>query len=210
MAVENFGYKNAWLALRAATEDVVRVVVADAIRAEWGEGIQVAYEWPNNSYGERVFISPPLDGWVLCVGTALHVFSDSHPLRFGGLVRQLATTLDTEVQYFSTHRVSEVHAWARATPAGLARAFSYADGETVTEVGLRTEAEAEVGEFPSEDDVMRVARAWSIDPSALESRFPDAPPGMLGRLIIPLPTPSDSDESTSSSPLPRRPWWKVW
>jgi hypothetical protein len=49
----------------------------------------------------------------------------SAPFRGGSRAADLARRLKTEVQYFSTHRIVEAHAWGRAHPEGLGRAYVF-------------------------------------------------------------------------------------
>jgi hypothetical protein len=94
----------------------------------------------------------------------------------------LSAALHTEVQYFATHRVTELHRWQRAVDGALVRAFGYVGqtGEVTSWRGEPDPAEREAG-LPAvldpdttvlvgENDVLRVAGAWSIDPSTLSGR----------------------------------------
>src|SRR5512136_620999 len=139
MKAESFGYKNAWI----AAKDVRPEAVAQALslrnvrEADWETGIRAAYEYPFTS---AVFVSPPIDGWVLCVGLPLFAPVDARPPIFGLCTAEWAAQLQTEVQYFCTHRVVEAHAWARARPTGLERAYVFVgeSGEKVLDVGAQT------------------------------------------------------------------------
>ncbi|GAA4589223.1 hypothetical protein GCM10023107_12100 [Actinoplanes octamycinicus] len=96
----------------------------------------------------------------------------------------LSTALDTEVQYFATHRVTELHRWQRAVKGDLVRAFGYVGqtGEVTSWFGEPGPAEREAGlpgtlddestVLVAERDVFRVAGAWSIDPTTLTGPAP--------------------------------------
>jgi len=123
-------------------------------------------------------VTPPLAGaggpWVLVAGRwlLLHAYPT---LDLGAL----SATLDTEVQLFATYRVSETHHWARAAGGDVLRDFEFAE-EVVTWQGEPDDAELATG-LParldddmdilvSEQDVMAVAGAWSVDPTSIDGR----------------------------------------
>ncbi|MCW2640098.1 MAG: hypothetical protein JWP76_2404 [Dactylosporangium sp.] len=185
-----FGPKQAWLAVREGEETAVCAALGlrDLGTASWRSGIDLAY-----LTDDRLVLTPPLPGvsdarWLLVTGRWL--------LRAALAVdvAELSATLGTEVQFFATYRVSELHRWQRAVDGVLLRAFEFV-GETgeVTEWrGEPDEAEAAIG-LPavlddeadilvSEDDVMRLARAWSVDPTALNGR---PAPGPLRAAAVP-------------------------
>ncbi len=139
-----------------------------------------------------MFVCPPVDGWTLAVGNDLLL---DHPID----IATLSTTLRTEAQQFSSHRVVDAYSWSMARNGVLVRAFEYVgeQGEIVRSVGALTPAEhaspaaeflslpegpdeSEVETWPDEGTVLGIAAAWSIDPSALAG--PDDRKGRLGRL----------------------------
>ncbi|MFC7245633.1 hypothetical protein ACFQO7_24430 [Catellatospora aurea] len=172
----SFGYKCCWLAVRssdsAEVADAVRL--ADERTVDWGAGVHAAYA------GE-VFVSPPTREWVFVV---------SAMLPFDGLsVAALSAQLATEVQYFGTHRISDCHEWAYANGGSLVRRMVCDGSSGVFEQrGTPTQVEIELG-IPamnldywqvSEDDVMQVAAAWSLDPTTLHLVESSAPTGVRG------------------------------
>ncbi len=138
-------------------------------------------------------VTPPLPGadgvpWLLVVGRWLM----SGPSTVD--VAELSELLDTEVQYFVTHRMVELHRWQRARDGELLRAFGYLgeSGEVTDWRGVPDEAERAAG-LPAfldddtdvlvgEEDVMRVAAAWSLSPVALDGL---ASPGPLRAAAAP-------------------------
>lgn len=200
-----FGYKCGWLAIRssAPNEVTARLGIRDVRQAPWRDGIEAAYE---RSDDRIVYVTPPIDGWVLVVGTSL--FSAVGEMRedgarFPDYVAALSGSLATVVQYFATHRVSEAHAWILAERGKLVRAYGVGDNEVEFDKGEHTAAENELGinfdlhaegpRFSKENPqpfrewmshqvdekmVMRVASRWSIDPQTLEQRR--LPQGWLG------------------------------
>lgn len=172
-----------------------------------------------------MFVTPPVDGWTLAVGFVLGEAADRRPPTFGALSVELANALDCEVQYFATHRVVDAHAWARATPTGLLRAYSFPgeSGEKLLDEGpATTEQELGLSFFdpssplanedsywerrdlvhPREHHVMAIAARWSVDPSTLGERNLEVPDGILGEY-------GDAVVAIDPSP-PSRPWWKFW
>ncbi|MFI1992632.1 hypothetical protein [Actinoplanes sp. NPDC020271] len=174
-----FGGKQAWLAVAGASPEAVLAALGlrDLGTVGWRDGLDVAH-----LNDDRVAVTPPLPGardtsWVLAPGRLL--------MTPGPDVVALSATLGTEVQYFATHRVTELHRWQRAVKGDLVRAFGYVGqtGEVTSWFGEPGPAEREAG-LPgdydpeestilvSERDVFRVAAAWSIDPTTLTGPAP--------------------------------------
>src|SRR5262245_55466510 len=177
-----FGYKQAWLAVR----DGEPAAVAQALglreigTAPWRTGIDMSY-----LTDDRLAMTPPLRGardsrWLLVTGQWLLLHGDQVD------VVRLSAALDTEVQRFATHRVAEAHEWLRAEAGALVRAFGYVGerGEVTRWQGEPEPVELELG-LPAdlgstqldecdvivdEGDVMRVAAAWSVDPTGLDGQ----------------------------------------
>jgi len=173
-----FGPKQAWLAIRDGRPEAVVAALGlrDLGPVPWRNGIDLAY-----LTDDRLVLTPPLPGagdatWLLVTGRWL--------LRADAKVdvAMLSATLATEVQLFVTYRVSEIHRWERAVDGAPVRAFGYR-GETgevttwwgdpdVTEtaIGLPATPDGDTDILVGEDDVMRLAGAWSVDPTALDGR----------------------------------------
>ena len=177
-----FGGKQAWLAVLSQSS----VAVLDALglrdlgTVRWRDGLDVAH-----LTDDRVAITPPLCGaretrWVLAVGRRFL----ASPVDIVDLSARLAT----EVQFFATHRVTELHRWQRAVNGELIRSFGYVGqtGEVTSwhgdpdpaerAAGLPAKLDLETTVLVSERDVLRVADAWSIDPTTLTGR---PAPGLL-------------------------------
>ena len=181
-----FGPKQAWLAVREGTAEPVAHALGlrDLGPVPWRSGVDLAY-----LTDDRLVLTPPLPGaggarWLLVAGRWLLLQAD-RPVD----VAVLSATLRTEVQFFATYRVGELHRWARARDGRLVRSFGFRgeDGEVTdwqgepdaveTAMGLPVEGPAPdgAGDVPpeilvSEHDVMRLAGAWSVDPTSLDSR----------------------------------------
>jgi hypothetical protein len=177
-AMIGFGGKQAWLAVRDG--DPGQVLAALGLRdlgeVPWRDGVDLAY-----LTDDRVAVTPALPGvagssWVLAVGRWL--LRPSTVVDVTGLSKEL----DTEVQFFATHRVTELHRWQRAVAGEPVRLFGYVGqtGEVTSWMGEPDEAELAAGLPPkleedttvlvSEPDVFKVAAAWSLDPTTLDGR----------------------------------------
>jgi hypothetical protein len=177
-AMVGFGGKQAWLAIRDASPDAVLAALGlrDLGDVPWRTGIDLVH-----LTDDRVAATPLLTGardtrWCLAVGRHL-LLPDAHVD-----VIALSAELKTEVQFFATHRVTELHRWQRAADGELIRAFGYVGqtGDVTSWAGEPDPAEREAGlpgQFDdettvlvSERDVLAVAGAWSIDPTTLTGR----------------------------------------
>jgi hypothetical protein len=173
-----FGQKQAWLAIREG--DVAALTGALSLRdlgtVSWREGIDLAY-----LTDDRLVLTPPLPGardarWLLATGRWL-----LRPTTVVDVV-ELSATLGTEVQLFATYRVAELHRWARAVDGVAVRAFGFLGeiGEVTEWRGDPDDVEHAIGLPPAldgkpdilvyEHDVMRLAAAWSVDPTTLDAR----------------------------------------
>ncbi len=87
-----------------------------------------------------------------------------------------------EAQFFASHRVVEMNIWARAVQGEVVRSYCYLgeSGEVYRNLGEPTAAEngfsflaqpvEEWETFPSEEDVLTVASAWSVNPLLFEDK----------------------------------------
>lgn len=173
IALQPFGYKTGWLAFQ--TEDVESVAKSIGVKlvdtTDWNTGIDRMYE---ESYA---FLSLPINGWILLADRGLISTIDSPEIAadVAERVRDLSHVLKTKVQLFATHRVIEGNSFIYADNGTIIRAFCFLgeSGEIQLEIGKPTDAEAHIEAeedgfiFVGEDDVMKVAAGWSIDPQTL-------------------------------------------
>lgn len=166
-----FGPKQAWLAVRGAEPSAVLAALGlrDLGPVGWRAGMDLAH-----LTDDRVVVTPVIDGWVLVVGRWLW----NRPVS----VAKLSDSLAAEVHSYATHRGLEQHEWERAADGEVVRGFAYDGqaGEIQRWIGEPDAAEAAIGlgERPDDDadvlvgepDVLRVAGAWSVDPSGLDGR----------------------------------------
>jgi hypothetical protein len=145
----------------------------------------------------KLFISPPVKGWIVVVGNSLPDPADDVDKLYHFLMRT-ARELGS-VQYFNTNRVLNHHAWVRIENERVYRAYAWA-GETLWNEGDRTAAERELelkaydyGDAPlpfpftardshaaNNDKVMQLAAKWSVDPMAITNQ--KAALGIAGEL----------------------------
>lgn len=192
-----FGCAMAWLAVRC--DDPKQLV--DALRLEgaapcnWNSGIGAVYDdWLGAS---RIFVSPPVNGWVFAVGLAL-----PHPLGAGFVDKCTPLLVDlgahfSEAQYFFSYPPIDYYAWAMVKDGRLVRAFGVSDEGIVWNKGRPSREERSLGLklfelrgvrgrkgdaggelilHPTEDHVLRLANRWSKDPTTLNQG--DAPAGL--------------------------------
>jgi hypothetical protein len=180
----SFGYKCAWYAIHTNDADAVisALGLAGAVETTWRQGVEAAYSG-------KVFVTPPLGHWILAAGTALFYKGVRPEPSVVPILTKLSEAFG-EAQYFATHRVVEAHCWALARAGKLVRAYAYVgdQGQVTWNDGEPTEAERALGEGalelpgPNEGDLMKVAGAWSVDPSELESNITQPSLGRLGEV----------------------------
>jgi len=152
----------------------------------WMEGLE-----------RKLFIAPPVKGWILIVGSGLPEPSEDVD-RCYRFVIHLSRKLG-HVQFFSSSRVLNHHAWVRADGGRIARAYAWA-GRTIWKQGTRTAAEAELnvrcleyGETLEQptfgqmdaftanvDKVPLLAARWSLDPACIDEQVFEQEPGIAG------------------------------
>ncbi len=115
-------------------------------------------------------------------------FLQGHKDEIVPFVTRLSRDLDTSVQFFFSHRVTETHAWVMATRGAVVRAFAYSgeQGETLINLGTQTDGEKALNQTeladPNEETVMQVAGKWGIDPQTLDQQGHTLGVGLVGRI----------------------------
>jgi hypothetical protein len=185
-----FGSDMAWIAVRSTNSMAVlsALGIAQATPANWNSGIGTVYD---AKLGERhVFVSPPVEGWVFVVSQALpHPHGRSFVDKCSPLLGQLSEQLG-EVQYFASYTDLDVFAWAKLSGGRFIRAFGTGDEGVVLQRGRTTREERTLGltlfelrgvrgrkgdaggellMHPTHEHVMRLAGAWSVNPTLLET-----------------------------------------
>ncbi len=147
----------------------------------------------------KLFISPPVKGWILVLGNSLPDPTDDIDKLYHFLMR-VADQVGS-VQYFCANRVVGHHTWVRIENNRVYRAYSWA-GETLWNQGDRTAAERELelkcynyGDAPlpfpftardshlaNTDKITQLAARWSVDPLAVNNHAFRAAFGIAGEL----------------------------
>ena len=185
-----FGFKTAWWALPCSDTAAVAAAIGlqDAQPANWQTGVKYAYD-------RRVFVTPPVDGWTLITGFRLHRGGDSPREEVIDPLLELSSKFGAAL-VFASHRVVDYHLWAKAVGGSLVRGYAYLgeSGKTLWDEGPMTPEERALGfaffderspeaesesywergdlDFPTEMNVMDVARAWSVSPHDLDGYKP--------------------------------------
>ena len=153
---EGFGFKCNWFVVQS--QEPAQVVQALGLQkvqpANWASGIAKAYEGTDLVSGESfVFVSPPVQGWVLVVGATLPYpdmrergRNESIDAQYHAMVADLLEC-SNEVQFFGTNRLVGFEAWALMKRGQPARVFAYADGSVYANLGPQSAAESALG-FP--------------------------------------------------------------
>ena len=148
---------------------------------------------------EKLFIAPPVKGWILVMGAGLPDPSEDVDRCYRFLV-ELSRKLG-QVQFFSANRALHHHAWVKADGGRIIRAYAWA-GKTLWQQGSRTAAEralelrcfdytepAERVSFSSPDlvslnveKVPMLAAHWSLDPNRIDERVLETERGVTGEL----------------------------
>ena len=162
------GYKTQWYAMKAASslEALLGLDLDIVGAANWQTGLEAAQN--RNGF---IFVSPPVNGYVYAIGNGCSSDMDS--------VAALGQRFD-EFMYFGTHRVVELHSWAKCQNGQLERYYTFCGeqgqassfgGATPEEVALgldqcaQSTAEFHDRRSPKEEDVLTLAKAWGVDPS---------------------------------------------
>ena len=181
-----------WLAVRSRNVHAVQAALAlqDVRPCFWADGLAGVAD-------QKLFISPPISGWVLVMGSALPNPCDDEDTAYRFLV-PLSRKLG-HVQLFSVSGVFNQHAWVQIEMGRVLRAYAWS-GKTLWNQGERTPAEKELElkcydyaqssantpfgyRDPScgnSDKVHLLAARWSIDPDEIDDQFIEHALGIVG------------------------------
>lgn len=179
-----------WLAIKTRNIEAVQTALGlhNPRPCSWIEGL---------AGHEKLFIAPPVCGWVLVTGSGLPEPGEDVDECFK-FVANLSRKLG-QVQYFCASRILHHHAWVRAERGRILRAYAWA-GRTVWHQGRQTSAEKELNLkcfdywdandhvlFRRPEDVVAntekvplLAERWSLDPGRLEQRLLETARGIAG------------------------------
>jgi hypothetical protein len=181
---------SSWLAVHSRRPAAVQSALGlhNARPCTWMEGL---------ANDRELFIAPPVNGWILIVGSGLPDPVEDVDACFRFLL-DLSRKLG-HVQFFHANTVSGHHAWVRAESGRIVRAYVWA-GETLWNQGIKTRAELELGlkcfrylETPESalfgqpeissanvNKVPLLASRWSFDPASIELRELEQASGIAG------------------------------
>lgn len=181
-----------WLAIKNHNVHAVQSALAlhDVKPCSWADGLAGGSD-------QKLFISPPVSGWILVLGSALPNPCDDEDAAFRFLL-QLSHKLG-HVQFFSVSGVFDQHAWVRMETGRVLRAYAWS-GRTLWNQGKMTFAEKDLGlkcydygqtaESSSfghreagrgnSDKVHLLAARWSLDPDEIDEQFFDRELGLVG------------------------------
>ena len=187
-----FRRPDCWLAVRSRNVHAVQSALAlhDVRPCFWADGLADVTD-------QKLFISPPVSGWVLVMGSALPNPCDDEDACYRFLL-PLSRKLG-HVQLFSVSGVFNQHAWVQVEMGRVLRAYAWS-GKTLWNQGERTPAEKELGlkcydyaqsaantpfgyRDPScgnSDKVHLLAARWSIDPDEIDDQFLEHALGIVG------------------------------
>jgi hypothetical protein len=179
-----------WLAIKSRSLPTVQSALGlnNPKPCSWLEGM---------NGNEKLFIAPPVKGWILVVGSGLPDPSEDVDACFR-FVLALSRKLG-QVQLFTASRVLQYHAWVKAERGRIVRAYAWAR-KTVWQQGTRTAAEKDLDlkcfdyAEPAErvsfsqpevaavnvDKVPLLAARWSLDPGHIDGHFLEKEQGVAG------------------------------
>jgi hypothetical protein len=187
-----FDHACRWVVIKGANMGSVQAALGlhNPIPCSWGEGLSQLTD-------QKLFVSPPVRGWILVIGQSLPDPADDVDVCFHFLTK-LSRSLG-QVQFFSVNRAVNHHTWVRIDSGRVRRAYAWA-GETLWNQGEPTQAEKDLGlrcyrygeqpvAFSSADEhganadkVIFLAARWSFDPTAVDEKALRAGLGVAGRL----------------------------
>ena len=179
-----------WLAIKSRNTYAVQVALGlhNPKPCSWIQGL---------AGEEKLFIAPPVKGWILVMGSGLPEPDTDVDVCFRFLM-ELSRRLG-QVQFFSANRVVHSHAWVKAEGGRIVRAYAWS-GKTLWCQGQMTSPERELGlecysyfEQPDPrafgqpntpalnvEKVALLASRWSIDPSRIDTQFLQMERGIAG------------------------------
>lgn len=179
-----FGFKQTWIAIRTDDMDLLMKKINPENRVQkktnWAKGLDAAYK------GGYTFVSPRITEWILIINPPVGVDVTNN---FSKIYLSKLSETFGEVQFFGNHRVSNYSEWAKFINGKLIRSFGVDDCELLSNEGVRTKVEDELYKesemkleeygdeineenitalMSGEEEVMRVAKAWSVSPIDLD------------------------------------------
>lgn len=183
---QTFGDKCQWLAVKSDDPGAVSSLLklTNVKEVKWNEGVEAAY-----ARDSKVFVTSPIDGWVLALDSSYTGFGENGELHHQELAAWSAK-LNTTIANFVSDRRSGTFGWMLAAHGDIARVYFETEGQVVTNIGkkclIETAAEkaavadASDGAIGDVDIVFALAAEWSVDPSTFERREDIPGKGLIG------------------------------
>jgi hypothetical protein len=181
-----------WLAIRNHRLPAIQAALGlhNPRPCTWEEGL---------SDDARLFISPPVKGWTLVVGSGLPDPTEDVDVCYRFLL-DLSRKVGV-VHYFSVSRILLDHTWVQVDHGRVIRAYAWS-GKSLWNQGKPTPEERELelhcfeyGEIPPHpmlgqpdlisaniDKVPQLAARWSLDPAHIEPGLVASARGIVGEL----------------------------
>ena len=191
----NLNSPEQWLAIRSGNVAAIQETLglSNPQRCTWKDGFAITGV-------ERLFISPPVNGWILVVGPALPAPEEDVDFCFH-FISHISKRLG-HVQFFSVNSALNHHCWVRAHTGHIERAYAWC-GETQWNQGPVTPEESVIGMechqygISIEDldpkqiaqlnnntvNISQLAARWSINPDALSPEIFTKSSGITGELF---------------------------
>ncbi|MFO1501129.1 MAG: hypothetical protein U1G07_22525 [Verrucomicrobiota bacterium] len=172
-----------WLVVKGGHLAPVQTALGlhNPIPCSWGEGLSCVAT-------HKLFVSPPVKGWIMVVGQSLPDPSEDIDRCFHFITR--FSRVLGQVQFFYSNRALNHHAWVQADRGQIVRAYAWA-GETLWDQGKPTQAEIDLGlkcfaygetagaidvsagesAVPNAERVTALAGRWSFDPTTVDERM---------------------------------------
>jgi hypothetical protein len=208
----NFGYKCSWLSVRTFDQKGLGLALSfkNLQPINWKEGVDKGYDYidtkkldmalssknfkkaVDKAVSSKIFISPPIDGWMLAICGKIPLVDHSSEDIFIKDLKSILIKLSSELgeaQYFASNRVSSYYCWCCAKNGRINRLYYYSDGTMLCEgepIGLEKELKLlkpsdldpendvdlddESIAWPDEELVLKIAGSWSINPATLSDR----------------------------------------
>lgn len=191
-ALSLLGLPARWLAIHSANHSLIQDALGlrNVQPCTWEEGFAQILD-------HRLFVTPPIDGWTLVLGTSLPDAADDVDA-FYRYFLELSHRLG-HVQYFTANRTLNHHGWARAEDGKIIRAYLWA-GETLWNEGPQTIPERNLqvtcldyAESPAHsphaadnplarntERISQLAAEWSVNPAGIREPRIFNSPGIVG------------------------------
>lgn len=184
-----FGYRMSWIAIKTSDTDAVlrQLNLTEPVAANWNSGIGTIYD---DVFSDRyVFVTPPVKGWTFVCGLPLpHPIGAAFADKLTPLLSDLSRAFG-HVQYFSAFPIIDFFGWVRMHQGRLIRGFIIGDQGVIWDKGRLTPEEKALGLkfydlrgirgrkgdaggaivlYPTEDQVLRIAAGWGLDPLLID------------------------------------------